>query len=148
MPRLHPTVLLLLTSDLKSRHLNGLPVFRSNLLICKNGLLFTFLYYQCVVPCYSLKQNACNLTTLLINKHNVKLNIPLAIRSTLMARMIVGLMGINPDLISSRIIPIIDSMTIAISRRFQLQWQTQQYNGFQYRGLQMWRKSMIHVLVF
>jgi len=38
-----------------------------------------------------------------------------------MARMIVGLIGINPDLISSRTIPMIDSMTIAISRRFQLQ---------------------------
>jgi len=50
-----------------------------------------------------------------------KIKLPLAIRSTLMARMIVGLIGINPDFISSRIIPIIDSMTIAISRRFQLE---------------------------
>lgn len=52
---------------------------------------------------------------------HTEIYLPLAMRSTLMARMIVGLMGINPDLISSRIIPIIDSMTIAISSRFQLQ---------------------------
>jgi len=49
---------------------------------------------------------------------------PRAMRNTLMTRMIVGLMGMNPVSISSRTIPAMDSITIAKSNWFHL---TKQY---------------------
>jgi len=45
-------------------------------------------------------------------------------RSTLITRMIVGLMGMNPVSISSRIIPATDSNTIAKSSWFHLTQHT------------------------
>ena len=99
---------------------------------------FGLLYAQCIVK--HRDQNNLNFTTPLIDKRNI--NLPLAIRKTLMARMIVGLMGINPDLISSRIMPIIDSMTIPISRRFQLQWKKQHPNKIQ--STKLWHKAIMH----
>ena len=52
--------------------------------------------------------------------------VPRAILKTRITRIIVGLIGIMPDFISSRMIPAIDKITIAVSSWFHLEQMKEQ----------------------
>jgi len=65
----------------------------------------------------------------LINEkqHNIQeTTLPRAIRRTLITRMIVGLIGMTPDFISSRMIPAIERKTMAMSSWFHLEKNSEQ----------------------